>query len=409
MSTYIMTGLRVAFLFSSRYNQLMAKIVLDTKKIGELLGRGTEEVIVREHLEAALKSGRQLRIKLGVDPTSPDLHLGHTVALNKLRQFQELGHQIVLIIGDYTARVGDPSGKSRTRPMLSEKEIAANAKTYLAQVGRILDVAKLEIHNNSEWFNDASWILAVTSKFTAQRIIERDDFTNRMKSGTEVFMHELLYPMMQAYDSIKITADVELGGTDQKFNMLTGRDLQRHMSLPEQDVITLPILRGTDGVQKMSKSLNNYIGISEAADVMFGKVMSIPDSLIDEYYTLCTPTVRNATDPREAKLELGKIIVDMYHGKGAGEKAQAEFIRVFSNKEKPSDIPQLHVGVATLTLIELLVKTKLAKSKSEARRLVEQGGVKIDDIKQNDADALIALDAKHLVQVGPKKFLYAIK
>lgn len=372
----------------------------------KLLERGMEEVIVREHLEAELKAGKKMRVKLGFDPTSPDLHLGHTISLRKLKQFQDLGHQIVLIIGDATALIGDPSGKSKTRPMLSSEEIEANAKTYLAQAGKILDISKLEIHKNSEWFfNEPMWALKLASQFTAQRIIERDDFSKRFKEGVEVYMHELLYPMMQAYDSVKIKADIEIGGTDQKFNMLAGRDLQRHMGLKEQDVITLPLLRGLDGVHKMSKSLGNYIGITEDANTMFGKIMSVPDELINEYYNLCTDSERTIQDPREAKLELGKIIVDMYHSIGAGEKAKEEFIKVFSKKGAPSDIQRFKVKGERLKLTDLLVETKMATSKSEARRLIQQGGVKIDDIKQDDPETEIDLTKERLLQVGPRKFL----
>ncbi len=383
----------------------------DDKRIDALLMRGVEEVIVKEHLHAALLAGKQLRVKLGFDVTSPDLHLGHAITLRKLRQFQDLGHQIVFIIGDYTARIGDPSGKSKTRPMLSENEIRANAKTYLDQVGKILDVAKTEIHYNSEWFakKDFGFSLWLQSQFTAQRVLERDDFSKRMKSGTEVYSHEMIYPMMQAYDSVEIKADVEIGGTDQKFNMLAGRDLQRHMGLPEQDVITVPILRGLDGVQKMSKSLGNYIGITEDANAMFGKVMSIPDSLIDEYFALCTSVVRAIDDPREAKLNLGEIIVDMYHGEGSGKSARAEFERVFSRKEKPSEIQSVKIKNQHTGLAELLIETKMAKSKSEARRLIKQGGVTIDDIKQTDADAVIDCLSPRLVQVGPRKFVRAVR
>lgn len=373
-----------------------------------ILERGVSEVIVKEHLESALQSGKKLRVKFGVDPTSADLHLGHAVVLWKLRQFQDAGHQIVLIIGDYTARIGDPSGKSKTRPMLTDDEIAVNAKTYLAQVGKILDVPKIEIRYNSEWFGkkDFGFALELESRFTAQRILERDDFAKRMKAGIEVYGHEMIYPMMQAYDSVEIKADVELGGTDQKFNMLSGRDLQRHMGLPEQDIITVPLLRGTDGVQKMSKSLGNYIGITEDPNTMFGKVLSIPDDLIDEYYALCTNAARTDADPRLAKLALGALIVDIYHGGGAGTKARAEFERVFSKKGKPTEIETIKIKNENIGLVDLLVTVKMAKSKTEARRLVEQGAVKIDDVKQDDPDNVIDCTTSRLLQVGPRKFLH---
>lgn len=374
--------------------------------INTLLNKGVSEVIVREHLEGELVAGKKLRVKFGADPTAPDLHLGHAVALRKLREFQDAGHTAVLIIGDYTTRVGDPSGRSKARPSLSGEEIKNNAETYFAQAGKILDMKKVEIHYNSEWFlKENGWALQLTRLFTAQRILERDDFTKRMKAGTEVFVNEMLYPMMQAYDSIKISADVEIGGTDQKFNMLTGRDLQRHMGIKEQDVITVPLLVGLDGVHKMSKSLDNYIGLTEEPSVMFGKIMSVPDTLIDSYYELLTDSRSEKEDPRETKLELGQIIVDTYHGKGAGKIAMDEFVRVFSQKGKPTDIPEISVGADEMPLAELLVKAGLAKSKSEARRLVEQGGVKIDDVKQSDPATLVSLKKPVLVQAGPRKFV----
>ncbi|MBI3114702.1 MAG: tyrosine--tRNA ligase [Candidatus Harrisonbacteria bacterium] len=381
----------------------MSKVVTDKEKIRALLDRGVEEVIVREHLEQALLSGRQLRVKIGTDPTAPDLHLGHAVALRKLRQFQELGHQVVLIIGDYTTKIGDPSGRSKTRPALSDVEIAANAKTYLAQAGKVLDIKKTEVRHNSEWFADKKldFILALESRFTAQRILERDDFSKRIKEGTEVYAHEMVYPMLQAYDSVEVKADIELGGTDQKFNMLAGRDLQRHMGLPEQDVITVPLLVGTDGVHKMSKTLGNYIGLTDEPNIMFGKIMSVPDELIDSYYALCTDAVRSSADPREAKLALGAIIVDMYHGKGEGKKARGEFVRVFSKKEKPED--RLKIKKAgNKTIVESLVIAEIATSKSDARRLVEQGGVRVNDEVIKDPKAIVPLDTT--VQVGPRRF-----
>jgi tyrosyl-tRNA synthetase len=373
-----------------------------------LLGKGVAEVIVKEHLEKELAAGKKLRVKFGADPTSPDLHLGHAVALLKLKEFQNAGHKIVFIIGDYTARIGDPTGKSKARPALSREEIDKNAETYFAQVGKLLDVKKLEIHYNSEWFDrEPDWAVRLTRLFTAQRILERDDFTKRLKDGVEVYLHELLYPVMQAYDSVKIEADVELGGTDQKFNMLAGRDLQRHMGLKEQDVITVPLLVGLDGAHKMSKSLGNYIGLTDEPNIMFGKIMAVPDTLIDSYYELLVGGRSATRDPRDSKLELGQIIVDVFHGSGAGRKAQDEFIRVFSNKEKPKDIPELTLDEAELPLTELLVKTGLAKSKSEARRLVLQGGVKIDDVKQNDPAAIISLAKPVIIQAGPRKFVKA--
>lgn len=368
----------------------------------KLLSRGVSEVIVKEHLDSALKSGKKLRIKFGADPTAPDLHLGTAVVLRKLREFQQLGHKVIFLIGDYTAKVGDPSGRSNARPLLTDKEIKENAKTYFKQVGKILDVKKAEIRYNSEWYKGKKldFFLELLSKFTAQRILERDDFTKRLNNKTEIYMHELLYPMLQAYDSVELKADIEIGGTDQKFNMLTGRDLQRHMGLSEQDVITVPLLVGTDGQKKMSKSVGNYIGITEDPNVMFGKIMAIPDSLLDSYYELCTDATRTISDPREAKLELGKIIVGIYHGAKAGEKAAAEFIRVFSEHKSPSNVPVKKVS--SWNIVELLIESGAAASKSEARRLVEQGGVSADDRKIMSPMEVVSPGA--VIKVGKHTF-----
>ncbi|TSC82156.1 MAG: tyrosyl-tRNA synthetase [Parcubacteria group bacterium Gr01-1014_19] len=377
---------------------------MDSEK---LLARGVDDVIVKEHLAAALNSGKPLRIKFGADPTAPDLHLGHAVILRKLREFQDAGHKVVLIIGDYTAKIGDPSGRSKTRPALSDKEIKVNAKTYFKQVGKILNLRKAEVYYNSKWFKKMKFadVLGLMAKFTTQRILERDDFTKRIKEGSEVYSHEQLYPMMQAYDSVMIKADVEVGGTDQRFNMLTGRDLQRHMGLPEQDVITMPLLVGTDGEKKMSKSLGNYIGITEAPEMMFGKAMSIPDNLIDQYYKLCTDQERTVPDPREAKLRLAELIVTQYHGEKAGIKAKEEFIRVVSEGGKPAEIPTKKLTAGNLQLTDLVVESGFAQSKSEARRLIEQGGVKINDQKKSDPNEIIKISGEVLLQVGKRNFL----
>ena len=380
--------------------------------IQNLLERGVAEVIEKEHLQAVLKSGKKLRIKFGADPTAPDLHLGTAVALQKLKAFQDAGHKVVFIIGDFTAKIGDPSEKSKTRPMLSEKEIKANAKTYFKQVGKILDIKKAEIRYNSEWFKKEGWaeVINLTSKFSLHRILERDDFEKRVKGELEINVHELLYPIMQAYDSVMVKADVEIGGTDQKFNMLAGRDLQRHLGLPEQDVILLPLLVGLDGVKKMSKSYGNYIGITEKPNDMFGKIMSVPDELIGKYYELCTDVKRAIQDPREAKLKLGEIIVGMYHGVKAGEKAKTEFIRVFSRHELPQEIDSVKMsaeGRRSISIIDLLLEFKLASSRSEARRLIEQRGIKINNETQIDPNSSIKLEHGQniLIQVGKRKFV----
>ncbi|MDD5430749.1 MAG: tyrosine--tRNA ligase [Candidatus Pacebacteria bacterium] len=375
----------------------------------DLLTHRVVDVIDKKHLEEVLASGKKLRVKYGADPTAPDLHLGHAVGLRKLKAFQDLGHQIVFIIGDYTAQIGDPSGRSKARPVLTEKEVKANAKSYFEQVGKILDVKKLEIVYNSKWFKkmDFASLIKLLGKFTVQRILERDDFAKRIKGGIEVYAHEIIYPIMQAYDSIMVKSDVEMGGEDQIFNMLAGRELQKKMGEPEQDVITIPLLVGTDGQKKMSKSMGNYIGITEKPDVMFGKVMSVPDELISHYYDLCTDVEQTIKDPREAKLELARIIVEMYHGKAAAEKAKEEFIRVVSNKGVPSEIPTMKVKKG-LKLADLLVEAKMAASKSEARRLIEQKGVRLDGKVESDPNKTIDIKKEILLQVGPRKFLKII-
>ena len=394
----------------------------DKKKIAHLLTRNVEREAgeLKNHLE----SGRKLRVKLGADPTAPDLHLGHTVQLRKLREFQELGHQVVFIIGDYTAKVGDPSGKSKTRPILSDAEVQANAKTYLAQVGRILDLKKTEIRRNSEWFGEIGFndILKLCAQFTVARMVEREDFRNRMKEGIDVHMHELLYPMMQAYDSIMIDADVEIGGTDQMFNILAGRDLQRKLGKPEQDCLFLgPILVGTDGVKKMSKSLGNYVGIADAPDDMFGKVMSIPDAAMREWFLLTTDVsplevqeigdacARGAMNPRDAKVRLAKEIITMYHSSDAADAAAAHFAKVFQKKETPDDVPEVTAKVGEHLLLDLLVLAKLAASKGEARRVITEGGVRVDGVVVVEIAAKVKITKKGtLIQKGKRHFVKVV-
>lgn len=386
--------------------------------IENLLTRKVEEVIVKEELEEKLKSGKKLRAKLGFDPSAPDIHLGHTVQLGILKAFQDLGHQIVFIIGDYTAKVGDPSGKSKTRPILSDDEIKKNAQTYFDQVGKVLNVDKTEIRYNSEWFSKKNFtdILDLCSKFTVARIIERDDFTNRLQKGVDVGLHELLYPVMQAYDSVEIKADVEVGGTDQKFNMLAGRSLQKRLGLPPQDVITGKLLIGLDGTEKMSKSLGNFIGLTEPANEMFGKVMSIPDELIVNYFELATGCSTEKveevkkqleggkTNPRDLKAELAREIVTIYHDKKAATVAEKEFAKIFKDKERPSDIKSYKLEVVSYKLVDLLPKLELVSSKGEGRRLIEQGAVKVDDEVVKDWDKEIKVKSGMVVQAGKRKF-----
>jgi len=397
----------------------------DKKKISQLFSRRVAEIIVEDSLRQRLEFGKPLRIKFGADPTKPDLHLGHVVVLKKLREFQELGHQVVFIIGDYTAQVGDPSGKSKTRPPLTAEETKEYGETYLAQIGKVLDRDRLEVRWNSEWFGQMNFqeIIKLTSKFTVARIIERDDFANRLKEGADIHMHELLYPMMQAYDSIMVDADVELGATDQKFNILAGRDLQKKMDKPQQDIMLIgPILVGTDGTKKMSKSLDNYIGITEEPAQMFGKVMSIPDDVMWDYFTLVTDVPekeiaemseqcqKNKLNPRDAKAKLARTIVTEFHSEAAAEEAEKEFDRIFRQGKKPEEITEFEVSEDEVSVVDVLVNSGLAKSKTDARRVIEQGGVKIYDEPVKDVSATIVANEKGVViQKGKRHFIKVVK
>lgn len=378
----------------------------------DLLTRGVVEVIEQEHLTTRLAKGEKLRVKFGIDPTAPDLHLGHTVPLRKLRKFQDAGHQAVMIIGDFTARIGDPSGKDKTRPQLTEKDIKKNLKSYLDQARKVLNIKKLEIHYNGDWFTkNPELLLQLMSKMSIERLLERDDFQKRIKAGQDVTMLETLYPILQGYDSVAVKADLEIGGNDQKFNLLMGRRIQRKYDMAEQDVLTLPLLEGTDGVHKMSKSLGNYIGLTESPETMFGKVMSIPDELTAKYTELLTDLDVSEmeylvkSNPRSAKMKLAKEIVKMYHDEKSATTAEEEFVRVVSNKEAPSEIESQKLKVKSLALVDLLMETKMAVSKSEARRLIEQGGVKINEEKQSDPMKTVELGKEILLQVGKRKFL----
>jgi tyrosyl-tRNA synthetase len=388
-------------------------------KLDGLLSRSVDEIIIRENLEKKLKSNQKLKIKLGADPTKPDLHLGHAVVLRILKKFQEAGHSIIFVVGDYTVRIGDPSGRSKTRPMLTEQEIEENSKTYFDQVGKILDLKQVELKRNSEWCEKLTLaeLIKLTSKFTIARILERDDFSTRYKKGVSIGLHEFLYPVLQAYDSLVLKADIEIGGTDQKFNMLAGRELQEKVGEKPQDVIICQILEGIAGKEKMSKSLNNYIGIMDEPLEMFGKIMSIPDELIIKYYTLCTdyPDERikemkekikkDDLNPRDAKAELAFAIVKMYHDEKKAQKASEEFDRVFKMKEMPEVIHEIDLKLPLYLLPDLLVSTNLVGSKSEAKRLIEQGGVKIDGDVIRDKNKKIKIKDGMVLQVGKRKFV----
>ncbi|MCE7869047.1 tyrosine--tRNA ligase [bacterium CPR1] len=349
------------------------------------LKRGAAEIISESELLERLKTGKPLRIKLGLDPTAPHIHLGFAVVLRKLRQFQDFGHQVVLLIGDFTARVGDPTGRSETRKVLTPEEIEANGRTYREQLSLILDPDKTEVRFNSEWLMPMSFadVVSLTSKYTVARILERDDFQNRYREGVPIHLHELLYPLMQGYDSVALQSDVEMGGTDQKFNNLVGRALQREVGQPPQIVFLMPILEGLDGVQKMSKSLGNYVGITESPTEMFGKLMSLPDHLMERYFELCTDVpmdqVRSAKDthPRDVKRWLGREIVKIYHGEEAARGADEEFLRVFSQREIPTEMEEKTV-LSPVNVVDLLITVGFAGSKRDARRLVEQGAVSLE-------------------------------
>ena len=398
-----------------------------------ILRRGTAEIVSEQELAAKIKgslvSGKPLRVKLGCDPSAPDLHLGHTVVIDKLRQFQELGHQVVFIIGDYTGRIGDPSGRSKTRPALTGEQIDANAKTYFEQVYRILDPQKTEVRYNGEWLAKLSFeeIIRLASRFTIQQILERDDFAKRYHSQVPIFFHEFFYPLMQSYDSVAVRADVELGGTDQKFNFLLARELQVQSGQPAQVAFMMPILPGLDGVQKMSKSLGNYIGISESPVDMFGKCMSIPDELMEQYYTLLTRVpetevaamVQGIRDgslhPMVAKKRLAYLVTERFHGTAEAAAAQANFEKVFSGRASTASadisyedvqLPAGLFGAADAGAVELLFALGAVPSKSEARRLIQQGGVEIEGKRVEDIAFRVALDHSPIhMRVGKKRFL----
>ena len=391
-----------------------------------VIASGTAQIVPESALLEKLKRGKPLNIKLGVDPTAPDIHLGHAVPLRKLRQFQDLGHGVTLIIGDGTALIGDPSGRNSTRPQLTSEQIKANAQTYVDQAFKILDPEKTTLRYNSEWLLalNMEGLLKLASNFTVARILERDDFHNRYTQGQSISLHEFLYPLMQAYDSVVIEADVELGGTDQLFNLLAGRELMEKMGMEPQVALTMPLLEGTDGVRKMSKSYGNYIGLTDEPADMFGKTMSIPDEMIGKYYRLAsskTPDEVDAieaaladgsADPYELKRALGRDLCDTYHGAGAGEEAEAAFDRVFKQSQLPEDIAEVHVDLAPnadglVYLAGVLKDAGLAPSAGEARRLIDGGGVKIDqqpvEPKSYNVDPAL-LHAGCVLQVGKRKF-----
>jgi len=387
----------------------------------ELLSRSVAEVIVREDLKKKLLGPRPLRIKLGVDPTRPDIHLGHLVCFRKLREFQALGHKVVVIIGDWTARIGDPSGRSVQRQMMTAEEVEHNAQTYLDQFFKVVDTAQAEIFKQSTWFEDFSLtdVIGLTSKYTVARMLEREDFASRYSQGSPIAITELLYPLLQAYDSVAIKADVEIGGTDQTFNLLVGRDIQRDFGLEPQNILTLPILVGTDGVQKMSKSLDNYIAVNEPPNEMYGKIMSIPDTAIGDYFRLLTDVPLEEIDqmlaaaahgevnPRDLKDRLAVQIVTDLHDADAAQDARAEFDRVFRQHALPEEIAEVEVARET-PLISLLVETGIEDTRNKARQLINGGGVRLDGKKLVDPDAVVVLTGPAVLQAGRRRWLRLI-
>lgn len=392
------------------------------------LRKGTTEIIredeLRAKLERAEKTGKPLRVKLGVDPTAPDIHLGHTVVIRKLRAFQELGHTVIFLIGDFTGLIGDPSGNSATRPQLTREEINANAETYKQQIFKLLDPVKTEIRFNAEWMDQlgSDGFIRLASHVTVKQILERDDFANRLTEEKPIALHELLYPLTQAYDSVALEADVELGGTDQKFNLLMGRNLQREYKQEAQVAVIMPLLEGTDGVQKMSKSLGNYIGINEPPSEIFGKVMSISDGLMWRYYELLTDlsieqiedrrerVVAGDVNPRDLKVQLAKLIITDFHSAVNAQFAEDEFNRIFRGKEIPENIETREVKAKSWPLPHLLVEVGLAASVAEARRLIEQGGVRIGGVRRADTGVVVGIKSgeESLLQVGKRRFLRVI-
>ena len=385
----------------------------------ELIKRGIDEVLTEDDLVSKLKSKKQLTVKVGFDPTAPDLHLGHTVILNKMRHFQDLGHKVVFLIGDFTGRIGDPSGKNKTRPSLDKEELEKNAKTYSDQVFKILNKDLTDIRFNSEWCEDlgADGIIGLASKYNLGRMLERDDFSKRYKANQQIAIHEFLYPLIQAYDSIALNADVEMGGTDQKFNLLVGRELQRAFNQEPQVCITLPILEGLDGTNKMSKSLDNYVGINEDPYEMFGKIMSISDDLMWRWFELLSfrpineinelkKEVKSGMNPRDTKILLAEEIIERFHSKKDAENAKNTFLDRFQKGAKPKDIETFSISLDDdIAIGNLLKESGLVQSTSEAMRLVKQGAVKINDEKIDDPKLSIEKNQELLVQVGKRRFL----
>lgn len=386
--------------------------------IKTLLERGTVEVIVKEDLEQKLKSGKKLRVKLGIDPSGSDLHIGHMVVIKKLREFQQAGHHILLLFGNFTGQIGDPTDKLNARQPKTQEQLEVNAKKYLEQVGKILDTGNVEVVWNADWLSKLSFadVIGLAQIFTVHQMLERDMYQERIKKNHPIYMHEFLYPLMQGYDSVALKADLELGGTDQTFNLLAGRPIQKAYGQVPQNVLTVPLLVGTDGKDKMGKSLNNYIGVNESPKEMYGKTMSITDELIVPYFELATDisldeinkikqAIKEGENPKNLKMRLAKEIVALYHDEKAADEAEKEFTEIFSNKGLPEDIETKEIKGKKINIIELISQTNLTASKNEARRILQGGGVRIDGEKINSMDEEIDISKERLLQVGKRKFI----
>jgi tyrosyl-tRNA synthetase len=390
----------------------------DSKTIEKLLSRGVADVIVRKDLEEKLKSGKKLNVKLGIDPSGADLHVGHMVVIKKLKEFQEQGHKVFLLFGNFTGQIGDPTDKLEARPEKTQKELEANANKYMEQAGKILDVNKVEVVWNADWLGKLSFgdVVRLARVFTVARMLERDMYQERIKKNEPIYLHEFMYPLMQGYDSVAIEADLELGGTDQTFNLLAGRYIQQAYGQAPQNVLTVPILEGTDGKEKMGKSLDNYIGVMEPPREMYGKTMSITDDLILKYFELATDieekeiekmkkAMEEGENPKTLKMKLAKELVTIYHDKESAEKAEQEFQEIFRDKGIPDDIKTLELKEKKWNIVDLLAETGLVSSKSEARRLVQGGGVKVDNEKIGDIEEEIEISEEKTIQVGKRRFI----
>ena len=420
----------------------MSVTVPDGAQLHTILRRGVADIIIEEEFVRLLQAGKPLRLKQGFDPSAPDIHLGHVVGLRKLRQLQELGHQVVLIVGDWTARIGDPSGESATRPMLTAEQVMANAESYMAQFFKVIDREKTEVRWQTEWFGDFSLadVIRLTSRFTVAQLLKRDDFAKRLQEDRPIAITELLYPLLQAYDSVMVEADVEFGGTDQRFNNLLGRELQQMVGQRPQQVFLVPLLVGTDGVQKMSKSLGNYIGVAEPPEEMYGKAMSIADPMVDAYLELLTDVPEQelaelrrqlqggSANPMEFKKRLAGELVGQFHGEAAAAKAQAHFERVIQRKEPPEQIPQFPIsftspetgpnsdvvagepgpGFVEANITKLVVKAGLASTGGEARRLLQQGAIRVDDRRLGADDMAVAVRPGTTIRVGNRRFVQIV-